>query len=231
MTKQIIREADAMDRVDIFGKRTDITLTPKLTGLFTTVGVTLTTLRNWGTEQVSGGQGQSAGVVERRLLAHDIRGSVRDIAEIAKSMEEEGQAGVSALFRYPRHSTYESLLLTAESFADRAATMTPAFTERGLPATFVADLRAQITAFRAATSVKHDGRADKTAGTAGLAATAEIGMKAVRTLRPLMRVHLKADPALLTAWKLAARVERPPKRSKTEKPPVENAPVIPPSGS
>jgi hypothetical protein len=231
MEIKIKRETDSMERVDLFGKREDVTLTPKLSGLFTNLGTKLTQLRNWGSSQVSGEQGQSAGVVERRLLVKDIRGDVREIADIAKSMEEEGQVGMAELFRYPRYSTYEALLFTAESFADRAQPMVAEFTARGLAATFVTDLRALITAFRAATDVKHGGRADRSAGTAGLAATAAAGMKIVRMLRPLMRVHLKADPALLAAWNLAARVERPPKRAKTEEPPVENPPATTPSGS
>ena len=181
--------------------------------MFTTVGTHLTTLRNWGEEQVSGGQDLSAGVQQRLGLAKDIRLSLRDISDIAKSMEEEGEAGMAELFRFPRRSTYESLLLTAEAFAERALLQVADFTERGLPATFVTDLQAKITAFRAATTVKLGGKANRTAGTAGLEAAAAAGMRAVRTLRPLMRVHLKASPALLAAWNLAARVERAPRSS------------------
>ena len=206
MNTKVKLGSEAIDRVDLFGKREDLTLTPKLTGLFTTLGVTRTTVRNWGTEQVSGDQDQSAGVVERRLLAKDIRSNVRDIADIAKSMEEEGQAGMVELFRFPPRSTYEALMLTAESFAARALPMVAEFTARGLAATFVTELRAQVTAFRGATDVKHGGRADRTAGTAGLAATVAEGLKTIRTLRPLMRVHLKANPALLEAWNLASCV-------------------------
>src|SRR5687768_14401161 len=151
MELQIKREMDCMDRVDIFGKKPELTLTPKLTGLFTQVGVTLATLRNWGAEQIAGLQGRTSGVQQRRVLATEIRGTLRDIAEIAKSMEEEGEAGMVELFRYPIRSTYEHLILTGETFADRAQPMVAEFTERGLAATFVTDLRAKVTAFRAAT--------------------------------------------------------------------------------
>jgi hypothetical protein len=89
------------------------------------------------------------------------------------------------------------------------------FTERGLPLSFVADLRAKIAAYRVATSLKLEGRADLTAATAGAKAAAAAGMKAVRALRLLMRVHLRSNPALLSAWKLAARVERPSKSART----------------
>jgi hypothetical protein len=232
-------DMDCMDRVDVFGKRADLTLTTKLTGLFTTVGTNLTTLRNWGEEQVSGGQDLRAGVQQRLGLAKDIRLSLRDISDIAKSMEEEGEAGIAELFRYPRYSTYESLLLTAEAFAERALLRVADFTDRGLPATFVTDLQAKIAAFRAATAVKFGGKANRAAGTAGLDAAAAAGMRAIRTLRPLMRVHLRGSEALLAAWNLAARVERAPRRSGSGSPGGGSGsggstppPVVdPPSGS
>ena len=227
MEIKIKLDMDAMDRVDLFGKNPDLILTTKLTGLFATVGTYLTALRNWGEEQIAGLQDCQAGVVQRRMLAKDIRSRLLEISDVAKSMEEEGETGTAELFRYPKYSTYEKLILTAETFAERAQPIVAQFTDRGLAATFVTELRAQITAFRDATAVKNGGRANRAAGTAGLAATAAAGMKAVRTLRPLMRVHLKAQPALLAAWNLAARVERARRATAVEAPPV----VVPPSGS
>src|SRR5688500_14915367 len=116
MELQIKCEMDCLDRVDLFDKKPELTLPPKLTGLFTTVGLTLTTLRNWGTEQISGLQGKTSGVEQRRVLATEIRGSLRDIADLAKSMEEEGETGMVELFRYPARSTYENLIRTGEAF-------------------------------------------------------------------------------------------------------------------
>jgi hypothetical protein len=220
-------EMEAMERIDLFGKKPELILTPKLTGLFATVGTYLTALRNWGEEQIAGLQSRQAGVVQRRELAKEIRERLLEISDVAKSMEEEGETGMAELFRYPARATYEKLTLTAETFAERAQPIVAQFTECGLAATFVTELRAKVTAFRDATAVKNGGRADRAAGTAGLAATAAAGMKAVRALRPLMRVHLKAQPALLASWKLAARVERARRTTAVETPPV----VVPPSGS
>jgi hypothetical protein len=61
-----------------------------------------------------------------------------------------------------------------------------------------------------------------------MAATAAAGMKAVRTLRPIMRAHLKAQPALLAAWNTASRVARstPAAEAGTATPPA-----TPPSGT
>jgi hypothetical protein len=140
MKKRNRLEMEAMDRVDLFSKRTDVTFTPRQTLLFTTVSNSLTTLRNWGEGQISGLQTQCAGTDQRRDLAQDILSRLRDIADVAKSMEEEGYSGMSELFRYPRKPTHEALILTAESFAERAAGLAAEFTERSLPATFVTDL-------------------------------------------------------------------------------------------
>jgi hypothetical protein len=61
--------------------------------------------------------------------------------------------------------------------------------------------------------MKNTGKADRSAGTAGLQASAAVGMKAIRMLRPIMRLHLQFAPALRAAWNLAARVERPAKKA------------------
>lgn len=224
-------DMEAMDRVDVFGKRPELILTPKATSLFATVSTKLTALRDYGAEQIAGKQGYHDGVSNRRQLAKEIRTTLIEMAGLAKSMEEEGEVGMTDLFPYPKYMGYEPLLLTAESFADRATPIIAQFTDRGMPATFVVDLRANITAFRAATEDKYSGKADRTFGTAGLFATAKAGMKAVRALRPIMRVLLRDNEALLAAWTLASRVERPP--SSTPQPPATPPPPAgdPPSGS
>ena len=224
MKKQTKREMNTMDRVDIFGKKPELILTPKETSLFATVSTSLTTLRAWSAGQVSGKSTYREGAAERRALRRQVHLAMKDIAELAKSMQEEGQIGMAELFRMPRHPTYAELLATAESFASLAEPISAQFVTRGLDATFVADLRALITAFAGATGGKVNGGIDWTAGTAGMAATAAAGMKAVRTLRPIMRVHLKNDPALLAAWNAAARVER-------ARPPEPAPATAPPSGT
>lgn len=218
MELKVKLDMEAMDRVVVFGQRPELTLTPKATELFATATTKLTALRDWGSGQVTGEQDFHDGVSNRRFLAKVIRTTLNDMAGLAKSMEEEGAIGTSDLFARPRYQGYEPLLLTAESFADRAAPLAAQFIDRGMSATFVADLRAKIAAFRAATDNKHDGKADRSAGSAGMRATAKAGIKAVRALRPIMRVLLKNDEALLAAWNAASRVERYPRSSVEEAP-------------
>ena len=90
--------------------------------------------------------------------------------------------------------------------------ITAALTARGLPATFIADLQAKITAFDAASGNKNDGKADQVGSTAALAAAGADGLKAVQELRTIMRLELRTDPGLPAAWKRAARVEKPAAR-------------------
>ena len=229
MNIQVKREMDTLEGVDIFGDREDITLTPKETALFAVVASSLATARSWGSGQVSGGNGSREGAAERQALAESIRSKLRDIASIAQAMEEEGDVGVTEQFRLPARKSYAVLLATAESFAAEAQLMSAAFTERGLPATFVADLQALVTAFGVATGVKVTGGTDQVAGTAGLEAATTAGMSAVRTLRPIMRVHLQSNPALLAAWNSVSRVVR---SHPAEGPEAPGTPTEPPtSGS
>ena len=206
-------EIEAMERVELFGRRTDLALTPWLIALFAKVSANLSNVRAWGEGQISGLQTQVAGTRQRRALADEILSRLRDIADVAKAMEEEGKTGMAELFRFPRKPTHEVLVLTAETFAERASGMSADFITRGLPSAFVTDLHEKIAEFRMATSMKNSGRADRSAGTAGLLAGAAEGMKAIRMLRRLMRIHLRSEPALLGAWGLAARVERAGKKT------------------
>jgi hypothetical protein len=134
---------------------------------------------------------------------------------------------LSAQFRLPRPATYANTLASARSFATNATAMTAAFTGRGLPTTFIADLQAKITAFDSATGGKNDGRASQIGSTAALDAAGAAGLKAVQELRTMMRVHLRPDPHLLAAWQSAARVERSARKKAEASTPTP----LPPSGS
>ena len=229
MNIQVKREMDTLEGVDIFGDREDITLTPKETTLFAAVATALATARSWGSGQISGRNGSREGAAERQALAVSIRRKLRDIASIARAMEEEGNVGVTEKFRLPPRSSYAVLLATAASFIAEAQPMSAAFTERGLPATFVADLQALVTAFDVSTGVKITGGTDQVASTAGLEAATAEGMSAVRALRPIMRAHFASDPALLAAWNSVSRVVRSHPAEAPEEPEAPANP--PPSGT
>jgi hypothetical protein len=208
MQTYVKREIECMICVDQFGKKPELVLTPTETAHFATVATNLVAARGFAIEQVSGRSGYREGAAERQRLAADIYKVLRRMSDMAKSMEEEGDVGAAERFRLSPKLTYEGLRATANSFMDKAEPTLAAFTARGFAATFLDDLAALVTALEVATGVKVEGVTDQVAGTAGLEVFARAGMKAVRILRPIMREHLKNDPALLEAWNRAARVAR-----------------------
>jgi hypothetical protein len=217
-----------LERVDQFGKKPELTLTAIITALLVTVAAKLTAMRGWVAGQVNGLGGYREGAAERRGLRKEIYTTLRDMREIAKGLDLAGDTAVAEQFRLPAHPTYAEVLATARSFVDNATPMAAAFTERGMPATFLADLTAKITAFDAATGDKADGRAARVGSTAALDAAGDAGLKAVQELRTIMRVHLRSSPELLAGWTSAARVERSADRVVEE---GGTTPPTPPAGS
>jgi hypothetical protein len=208
MKKVINRKIDMGDRVVQIGTNPEMALTAGITALFAQVATTTSALKALATDQ-SGGQGTfRGGAQECRRLANELRGSMRDINEIARVLKPDVAPGAKEVFRMPRKRSYQALTAAARSFAEEAQPLEALFTARALPATFIADLQAQITAFEAAVGMKAGGRSERVSGTAGLDSTARSLIETVQELRAVMRVHLKAKPALLAAFRSAARVEQ-----------------------
>jgi hypothetical protein len=208
MKKVIKRKIDMGDRVVQIGTNPELAPTAGITALFTQVATTTSTLKEWAMEQ-SGGLGTfRGGALECRRLAGELRASMRDISEIARVLKPEVAPGAKEVFRMPRNRSFQALLAAGRHFAEKAQPLEALFTARALPATFIADLQAQITAFETAVGMKAGGRSERVGGTSGLDVTARSLIELVQELRAIMRVHLKAKPALLEAFRTAARVER-----------------------
>jgi hypothetical protein len=201
-----IRLMNMFESVDQFGKKPELTLTPKLTGLFTQVTTHLGAMRNWAAGQTTDNGDLREGAAEKRNLASEIYGVLRDIREIAKGLEIAGDVGLTENFRLPATRAYAKVLASARSFVANVTPISADFIASGMPATFVADLEAKITAFETATGAKSEGLTDRVGSTAVLDVAAAAGLKAVQQLRGIMRVHLRATPELLAGWKSAARV-------------------------
>jgi hypothetical protein len=223
MKTYIRRLMNMFESVDTFGKKPELTLTAKLTALFALVAIRLTALRNSAASQTGGTGEMLEGVAGRRALITEIYGTLRDIREIAKGLEqEEGNVGLSENFRLPELRSYANIAASARSFVLNATPLQADFVESGMPATFIADLQAKITAFDAASGTKVEGLTDQVGSTASLEFHADAGLKIVQQLRGIMRVHLRPTPDLLAGWISASRVERSaPADEVTEPPPAD----------
>jgi hypothetical protein len=209
MTKYVRVCFNCVEGVHIFGQKPELApLTAKETTFFAGVETAYEGLKGSLVDQGTGNRGYREGAAERRLLVDAMWTMNRRISDIAKSIAEEGvDPGIAEKFRLPkRDRSYLKAVGTALGFADEAEDLVALFTERGMEATFVTDLRAKVTAFETASGIRVGGLSVQTTGTAGLKLLAKQGLKFVRLLRPLISEKLKANPALLASWKLVSRV-------------------------
>lgn len=209
MTKYVRVRFNCIESVHLFGKKPELLpLTPKETTLFAGVETAYDGLTDYMVDQGTGNRGFREGAAERRFLVHEIWDVCRRISDIAKSIAEEGvDPGMEEKFRLPhKNRTFLAVVATALGFAADAEPVVALFTERGMEATFVTDLRAKVTAFETASGTRLNGLSTQTTGTVGLEILAKQGLKFVRLLRPVITEKLKNNPALQASWKLASRV-------------------------
>jgi hypothetical protein len=130
-----------------------------------------------------------------------------------------------ARFRIPHGNDHE-LLIAARVFAAAARPMKNEFIRFGMPEDFLEDLDADITAFEQATAARNQGVENQAASVAAIDTVLARGMKALKQLDLILRIVLKDDVGMRTAWMTASHVERVPHRRK--KP---SAPAPPPAPS
>jgi hypothetical protein len=202
------RRFNCVERVHFYAGKPELApLTPKETTLFAGVTAAWNGMKTWNVDQGMGNRGFREGCAERRRLISSMSSMNRRISDLAKSIALEGvNPGLAERFRLPRNRTYDVVIATAQGFAAEADSVEALFIERGMPATFIADLEALIPQFQTAGGTRVDGLATQTAGTAGLELLARQGLKFVRLLRPIIREKLQSQPALQAAWNLASRV-------------------------
>lgn len=211
MNKQARRKIEMGDRVIALGSNPEIEPTPLITALFTRANDLVGELKERSSDQVAGKSSFRAGSLECRRLVREIRSAMMEISQIARVLKPAELPGAAEIFRMPGNLSFQGLLAAARHFADDAKPHRHLFTSRAMPPDFVEKLEALIGTFELATANKARGRATGIEGTSGMEATGKSLLTVVQELRAILRVHLKGKPALLEAWKSAARVEHDPR--------------------
>jgi hypothetical protein len=161
---------------------------------------------------------------QKAAARHALRETMEAISRTARAMTRS-TPGVQEKFRLPEDAREQSLLATARSFAADAEPLKDEFVRRGMPTTFLDDLRAQIQIVEQSL----DGRAQKSAArvlaTAAVAEAAESGRRAVRELDAVVRNVFSNDHSALAEWESASRVERAPHRSRQDAPAPATSPA------
>ena len=215
MKATLIRTGDMLTRVKQF--TTDHPLLPAnatATAQIAVLDTSIAALSDNGTGQEMG-RGLAAGAVDDRLrLQKKLRMELSGIARIARELDEDAYPDAAAQFRSSGIKTYTGLLNRAHAFIEAIGPIKSAFVDHGMPADFDEALSGLVADLEAAGNRKFGGLHEQMNGTAGMDVAAKKGVKAVRVLDAIMRQKLKSDPALLSVWIQAQKIERPPKKAK-----------------
>ena len=195
---------------------------PRATAASAEVNTTITALEAAAQLQL-GGSGEAEGAVDlRKTTSRDLRAYLADVNRTARTLEPE-HPGITPTFRLPRSGSYPALVAAAQNIIATATPLSEDFVEAGLPATFLTELGALLTAFQDATGRKNGGKISRALGTATLKAKARLGVLAAKKLDACVRNHFRGQPEMIAAWKVARKIARGSRGSTTE-------PTPPPGG-
>jgi hypothetical protein len=184
----------------------------------------VTNLGNISQQLVDAGATQKGGkVTAQNALFLTLETNLQNIARTASAIAQD-VPGFDDLFAPPQHYNPGEVLATAQKYlaqlapvaGDDAATAAAKaarvaqFTAHALPATFVTDLQAQVTAIGSAKDTHEAGREKGVASTMAIAQLVREGRKQVNYLDAIAQNLYKGNAEQLRAWASASHVERDP---------------------
>jgi hypothetical protein len=178
----------------------------------------ISALRLAAESQLTGGGNSASGVSARKVIASDLRKTLKQLVSVARSLEPE-YPGISEEFRMPRSRTNAVLIASINSMIAAVADYQAAFTDSGITPAYLTIVSARVADFQEATGKKQDGGNTQVHSTAALRQIARDGLRAARTLDACMRVHYRDNPAVLAEWTHARHIERAPRHADDATPP------------
>ena len=220
MNAKIIRKLDMLKTVKTFIMNHPVTpANVRITAATTELTATITALEAAAEGQVTGSSTSEGGVDLRASTARELRVYLKDVCRTGRMLDEE-VPGIRPLFRLPVSASYPALLAGAQSIVAAATLHETLMVASGLPATFLTELGALLTAFEDALGQKSSGGITQVMSTAALFEKAKAGMEVARKLDPLVRNAFRNQPELIAAWAYARRVEADPQRKGETTPPA-----------
>jgi hypothetical protein len=180
---------------------------PRATAAIAEVNTTITALEAAAQKQTGGAGHQAGGVDLRKVYALDLKTFLKEVNRTARTLEPE-HPGIRPTFRLPKSGSYPALIATAQSVIEAATPLSADFEAAGMPATFLADLQALLTAFQGATGQKHNGGITRVISTAALKAKASLGLIAADKYGACFRNHYRLQPEMIAAWNHARKIAR-----------------------
>jgi hypothetical protein len=117
--------------------------------------------------------------------------------------------GLDRQFQVPDPAGDQVLLTTGRRFTQEVEPLQSDFVAHGMPATFVADLRALVDSFERALRDRGLGREALRATRVATSAATASGLAAVRALNAIVTNHLTDDAVTRTVWNRERRIVYP----------------------
>jgi hypothetical protein len=222
-----IRRYEMLVRVKEFGvAHADLFPATALGGsLFAAVGAAIDNVTSHGTTQAhraAAGHATSAKAAARDRL----RESLLKISRTARAVAV-GTPELDGKFRVPRSRSDQRLVLAARAFVQEATPLRDLFVTHHLPATFLDDLAADITAFERVIQEHAEVKESRAAARAGISDALASGFAAVERLDAIVANALEHQHDMLAEWNCARHVSRisVPYPSR-QQPPAPDAPKV-----
>jgi hypothetical protein len=215
-----VRKYETLTRVGDFGATHVAAFPPTTLGgeLFAVVNATVSELDGHLTRQNSGAGSARQATASRSEARDELRRDLEAISRTARSLAET-ITGLDDKFRLPRGKVGDQLLIgLARAFAADAVPLKGEFLRHEMPANFLDDLNADITAFEEAVNEQNVNVEKRVAATAAIEDAIENGMRAVRRLDAIVRNKFEDDAATLAAWTRASHTERSPRPASKQQP-------------
>jgi hypothetical protein len=141
--------------------------------------------------------------IKKLLLEHHL-GS---IVKVARGLR--GSVPGIGVLKKPRGNLRNAALIeAATAFANQAAIYSAVLADHGLPADFIAQLRAAIASFRASIDARGTARTNLRGASNGVEQEIALGRRIISVLDGVIPRLLRAEPNEIAVWRAAKRVER-----------------------
>lgn len=132
---------------------------------------------------------------------------MREVRGFADSMAKE-IPGLDKKFRIPAGNNKRAVIAAARVNANDAEQYKQMFIDYGLPATFIADLRAKADAAEQALNTAESSTGTRVGATDMLAQDVKTANSIVESIDPTVNRVYRDNPTMLAAWTFASHVER-----------------------
>ncbi|MBV8858608.1 MAG: hypothetical protein JOZ02_16865 [Acidobacteria bacterium] len=191
--------------------------------LFDTIGGVINDLDGFASAESEGEGTARQGTISKATAKAAINEDLGIFRRTARSMSGV-IPGIEEKFPLPYKLDGQELVAAARAALAVAVEHKAEFIRREVQERVYQDLETNLAAYEAALTSQNTGKGARQEAGVSIDAAIDLGMDTLHQLDPIFRNKVHNNPALLAAWLSAKRIERAPRRNKTNKPPTPATP-------